>query len=194
VTNTTTINATAPSASRVVTIPDPGANASFVMTAGTQTISGTKTFDGQLIGKGTTTNDSAAAGYIGEFIEATSTSNVDAASTGTYDDLVSIPLTAGDWDIAATIQCTRGVATWSEMFLGISTTSGNSSAGLTAGVTVLQNQWASSSTTPVTIGPTLPMVRASLSGSTTYYLKREFGFSAGTPRSNGGRLTARRIR
>lgn len=45
VTNTTTISATAPSASRTVTIPDPGANASFVMTQGTQTISGAKTFD-----------------------------------------------------------------------------------------------------------------------------------------------------
>jgi hypothetical protein len=43
VTNTTTISATAPSASRVVTIPDPGAAASFVMTEGTQTINGAKT-------------------------------------------------------------------------------------------------------------------------------------------------------
>ena len=44
VTNTTTISATAPSASRVVTIPDPGGAASFVMTEGTQTINGAKTF------------------------------------------------------------------------------------------------------------------------------------------------------
>jgi hypothetical protein len=43
-TNTTTINAAAPSASRTYTIPDAGANASFVMSAGNQTIAGTKTF------------------------------------------------------------------------------------------------------------------------------------------------------
>lgn len=44
VTNTTTISATAPASSAVYTIPDVGTTASFVMTAGTQTIAGTKTF------------------------------------------------------------------------------------------------------------------------------------------------------
>lgn len=40
----TTISATTPSASRAYTIPDAGASASFVMTAGAQTIAGAKTF------------------------------------------------------------------------------------------------------------------------------------------------------
>lgn len=52
VTNTTTISATAPSASRVVTIPDPGGAASFVMTEGTQTINGNKTFSGVILQTG----------------------------------------------------------------------------------------------------------------------------------------------
>lgn len=43
-TNTTTINATAPAASRVYTIPDAGGAASFVLTGGTQTLSGATTF------------------------------------------------------------------------------------------------------------------------------------------------------
>jgi hypothetical protein len=43
-TNTTTISATAPSASRVVTLPDPGAAASFVITESAQTVNGVKTF------------------------------------------------------------------------------------------------------------------------------------------------------
>jgi hypothetical protein len=43
-TNTTTISSTAPTASRVYTIPDAGANANFVMSEGTQTINGSKTF------------------------------------------------------------------------------------------------------------------------------------------------------
>jgi len=43
-TNTTTISATAPSASRVYTIPDAGANSSFVMTDSNQTINGVKLF------------------------------------------------------------------------------------------------------------------------------------------------------
>lgn len=42
--NTTTINASAPAASRTYTLPDVLANASFVMTEGTQTINGAKTF------------------------------------------------------------------------------------------------------------------------------------------------------
>lgn len=43
-TNTTTINSTAPSASRVYTIPDAGADANFVMSEGIATINGAKTF------------------------------------------------------------------------------------------------------------------------------------------------------
>ena len=43
-TNTTTISATAPAASRTYTIPDSGANSSFIMSDGTQTVNGDKTF------------------------------------------------------------------------------------------------------------------------------------------------------
>jgi hypothetical protein len=69
VTNTTTLNATAPAASRTVTIPDPGANASFVMTEGTQTINGSKTLGAALamgtnkitgLGNGTAAQDAVA--------------------------------------------------------------------------------------------------------------------------------------
>lgn len=43
-THDTTITATAPAADRTLTIPDPGVNASFVMTEGAQTVNGVKTF------------------------------------------------------------------------------------------------------------------------------------------------------
>lgn len=43
-TNVTTISSVAPSSSQVLTIPDPGAAASFVMTEGAATINGVKTF------------------------------------------------------------------------------------------------------------------------------------------------------
>lgn len=50
-TNTTTISATAPVAPRLLTIPDSGADANFVMTAGVQAISGVKTLsNGVIIG------------------------------------------------------------------------------------------------------------------------------------------------
>lgn len=47
-TNTITINASAPAASRVITIPDVGTNADVVLTEGNQTISGNKVFAGDV--------------------------------------------------------------------------------------------------------------------------------------------------
>jgi hypothetical protein len=49
-TNTTTLTAPAPAASRTYTIPDAGGAASFVMTAGVQTIAGAKTFSSVITG------------------------------------------------------------------------------------------------------------------------------------------------
>lgn len=47
-TNTTTVTATAPSTSRTYTLIDAGANAEVVLTEGTQTINGTKTYSGDI--------------------------------------------------------------------------------------------------------------------------------------------------
>lgn len=78
-TNTTTINSTAPSASRVYTIPDAGGAASFVMTAGTQTIAGNKTLSGtttlattNITSGGLTLPTSGGTPSTNDFYEATS--------------------------------------------------------------------------------------------------------------------------
>lgn len=47
-TNTVTITSPAPAASRVLTIPDVGGSASFIMSEGTQSVNGTKTFTSTL--------------------------------------------------------------------------------------------------------------------------------------------------
>lgn len=47
-TNTTTVSATAPAASRIYTMPDVGANANFVMTEGGQAVNGDKNFTGDI--------------------------------------------------------------------------------------------------------------------------------------------------
>lgn len=52
--NTTTINSPAPSSSRIVTIPDAGANSNFVLSAGASTVSGLKTFSPGIIVAGST--------------------------------------------------------------------------------------------------------------------------------------------
>lgn len=52
---TTNINTAAQSGARTYTVPDAGASASFVMTAGTQTVGGAKTFSSNpVLGAGTT--------------------------------------------------------------------------------------------------------------------------------------------
>lgn len=48
-TNTTTVSYTAPVASRVYTVPDAGGSASFILSAGSQTITGAKTFADQTL-------------------------------------------------------------------------------------------------------------------------------------------------
>lgn len=64
---TTTITNASQAAARTYTIPDAGANASFVMTAGAQTIAGSKTFTSALFGQatiGATRNNGVLAGSL----------------------------------------------------------------------------------------------------------------------------------
>lgn len=196
-TRTATITAPTPAtSSRTYTFPDQSADYSVVATQGAQTVSGTKTFDGQLIGKGTATNDSAAAGYIGEYLESTVTVDTSVGSSGTYFDLTSLALTAGDWDVTAFAQIYVNGATFTSMDLelGIGTASGTSTTGLNQGVNY---GFYVSGTVLGTSGDfimSVPSFRASISGTTTYYLK---GFVAvytlGTPKYRC-RLSARRMR
>lgn len=99
-------------ANRIFTVPDAGTDASFVMTAGTQTISGAKTFDtaGNAI-KGITSGSAIAAGYIGEVIETSSAITSTALTTSDSDiNNASLPLTAGRWEIkySATLSVITG--------------------------------------------------------------------------------------
>lgn len=197
-TDVVTINVAALSASRAYTVPDAGGAASFVMTAGTQTISGTKTFDGQLIGKGTATNDSAAAGYIGELISASAT-GVGSLTTATMKNITSVTLTAGDWDLSAnfSVQASGSGSSFTGNTaneLAISTTTA-STAGTTVGYDRLPWVW------NATFAPTalfvyscgISPVRVSITGSTTYYLNASVTFTSNSPFLNGS-MSARRVR
>lgn len=77
-TNTATINASAPSASRIYTISDPGADASFVMSEGNSTVNGNKSFSG-------TTNFQAIT--------------VEDPGAGTNTVTISAPTLAGDYTL-----------------------------------------------------------------------------------------------
>lgn len=85
VTNTITDNYNAPSANRVYTIPDVGADAAYVLTAGNQTIGGTKTFSSTISGSisgnaGTVTN--------GAYVNAANTFSLAQTITATSNQLV----------------------------------------------------------------------------------------------------------
>lgn len=142
---------------------------------------------------GTDTNDNAPVGRYGENISSTSFAGVNVPTTSQYGDLASITLTAGDWDITYTVRWIGNGATWTQANSGVSTTAGNSSAGLTFGSNACLSQHASSATAIVQFPHTVAGVRTSLSATTTYYLKYLAVYSAGQPLATG-RLTARRVR
>ena len=142
---------------------------------------------------GTTTNDSAAAGYIGQFVEATTTGNLNAAASAVADDLLSISLTAGDWDVTGLVLWQANGSTYSQFRAGISIYSGSNETGLDSGVT-LNFYSVPSTSNSLSITLPMPMVRMSLASTTTVYLKRYAVYSSGTPRTQGGRISARRMR
>lgn len=162
-----------------------------ILSTGTQSVAGIKTFATQLIGKGTATNDSASAGYIGEYIESiVSTATNYTVSTGVYQNITSISLTAGDWDIYGQMDIGPNGATLAgNMLCAISANSGSTTTDHVTGDNVLSvNGTASTSN----FGQTVSW-RRTISGTTTYYLKVSLAYSAGTPRFRG-KIYARRRR
>jgi len=138
---------------------------------------------------GTTVNDAAAAGYVGEYVEGTG-GPTNAPVTGTYSEITSITLTEGDWDVSLNCVYTLNGATAVSATVGIGTVSGNSATGVVAGDT------AASCGAPgaaYNLSLVVPPKRVSIAGSTTYYLKVTANYSAGTPQFQG-RLSARRVR
>ncbi len=141
---------------------------------------------------GTNTNDSAAAGEVGEYIESVvGATNVPAS--GTFGDLTSISLTAGDWDVTGAIHYEMNNASTSGEQHGISSTSGNSSSGTTLGSNRFNGSWTASTLAPLTFDGYIPAYRVSIASTTTFYLKYLVTYTVATPQGQG-RLSARRVR
>lgn len=177
-------------ADRTISIPDPGTNANFVLSEATATINGTKTFAGQLIGKGTATNDNAAAGYMGEIANSSITAFTNFPATGVIGDLTSISLTAGDWDVSALAEFTANGATSTSVTMGIDTVAGNSG---NCGVVGVSRQQCLVPTAATDSSGSVPAYRISVSGTTTVYLKYTASYTIGTPQAAGS-IRARRAR
>lgn len=140
--------------------------------------------------RGTTTNNDATAGDVGEYKVGQSIPGAAVAlSTGTTKNVgVTVTLTPGDWDVTGAVDYILSGATVTEIESGSSTNSNSRGA---------QDAYAMQAMNLVTTSGThtgvLPTFRYSLSGTSTIYLVAEATFSAGTV-SAYGTIRARRVR
>jgi len=138
---------------------------------------------------GTTTNDSAAAGSVGEFVNSVvpQASGL-ALSTGVAKDVTTISLTAGDWDVWGNVFFTAGS--------GLIFTNMNGWIN-TASATIPDNSLISNfSISGGDFGGSgfcVPQIRISIAVTTTVYLSGSANFASSTGKICGG-IYARRVR
>ena len=160
-------------------------------------VSGTAaTFTTGLVG--TTTNDSAGTGYVGQYVSSSiAVGSAVSLTTNTAANVTSVSLTAGDWDCRAVIARVVNGATFNgTYFTGtLSTTTADppTTTTLAAGQSVADARVAG--IIPANVGPTsnIPPFRFSLAATTTVYLVAYDTFSAGTDGAYG-LLSCRRVR
>lgn len=141
--------------------------------------------------KGTTTNDDRAAGNVGEYVSST-VGTTTIATTNTGQDITSISLTAGDWNVTGGVRFTQNGATWTQQLVYVANgVSGNSFTGSVPGLTTNLCGNASSATTPTDLTMFVPSQRISLASPAIIYLKVRALFSAGSPQAEGS-IEARR--
>ena len=126
-----------------------------------------------------------------ELIEASGTLANYTITAGQYGDLTSIILPSGDWDIIAqAFYFSNGATTTTNIRIGISTTSGNSSAGLVLGNNLMRG----TKTQPSNGGDSLTIGRENVlpTNTTTYYLKASVDTSI-TNLQVAYKISARRV-
>jgi len=140
---------------------------------------------------GTTTNDNAAAGKVGEIITATLASGSAISLTnGTSANVTSISLTAGDWDVNGTVfYVTTGTTVTQALVTDISVTSAttNTAPGLGS------YTYFGGSFTGLAKASSTGTSRISISVTTTVYLVVSPSFTVSTATAYGF-LRARRVR
>ena len=140
---------------------------------------------------GTTTNNSAQAGSIGEYIAATVVLGSAVATTSnTPVNVTSISLTAGDWDVRGRL-CHVGAGTNNYTQLRGAITSSSATISAADPGEVSQGVPVNSSVTDPQFP--LPTVRFSLSSTTTIYLV-SYSVWTGSTLGSYGEISARRVR
>lgn len=142
---------------------------------------------------GTTTNNNAAAGIVGEYVESIiPVGSAVSLTTGTAANVTSLSLTAGDWDINAIVVFGNGVGTVVldavasiSLTTDVQTARGKTDRGEFVGFTGQAPQ----DSPEVSVGPT----RLALNATTTVYLVAAADFSVSTLNAYG-QIRARRVR
>lgn len=136
---------------------------------------------------GTTTNNNANAGSVGEYTTATNTAT--ALTTATGANCTSVSLTAGDWDVQSVILFSPAATTSiTALYSAVNTVSANPGS--------LGNYTKVASATQVPNNNsvvTSPVVRISLSGTTTVFAVGRADFTVSTMTCDGF-IRARRVR
>lgn len=143
---------------------------------------------------GTTTNDSAAAGSVGEFVTSNISSGAPVAITsgGVGESLTSISLTAGDWDVFGVVVFGGAAGTnFTQMYAQIS----SGSAAFGDASSQISQQYPAGMVPGVnnTIGMALPTTRISIASTTSIFCTVQATFTVSTAYVIG-RLSARRVR
>lgn len=138
---------------------------------------------------GTTANNNASAGSVGEYTESlVAVGSPVSLTTSTAANITSISLGAGDWDISGNVNFSASTATVTGTAGGISSTSATLPTDGTEVYSGVQVTLLSE-----TDSVTVPSRRFSLSTTTTIYLVGKSTFSAGSV-GGFGSLSARRRR
>lgn len=140
--------------------------------------------------EGTSTNDSATAGYVGEVVSSSVASgSAVSLTTLTTANVTSISLTAGDWDVSGQVVFTFS-ATPTNIIANINTTSATLG---TVGPASPYSSLAATFNAAATQFQGLTTGRLSLSATTTVYLLAHAAFASGTSTAYGW-ILARRAR
>jgi hypothetical protein len=141
--------------------------------------------------KGTTTNDNATTGYVGEQQTAqVITGNAVSLTTATSATVVTLSLAAGDWDVQGVLSWKQAAGTTGTYYqCGLSTTA----ATLGAQGTVHNFGGNMANVTTIDTNHVTPVTRISLASTTTVYLVAKAGFSGSTLAAYGD-IRARRVR
>ena len=147
--------------------------------------------------QGTTTNDNASAGYVGELqgtnIATGSAVTLDAGS-GTFKNITSISLTAGDWDVCGVVAVKLNGAGGNTYVGGaVSLYTGGTTTDHTVAVNVVHGVTPGATDIVQDTFNVIPKYRLALSGSSTVYLKAIANYSSGNLKAYGS-IYARRVR